>query len=200
MRRGGGSHGFPSSAERDLHTDDHDDYTLGGALHMLRSRLSTNRQHDEGFTLIELMVVVMIIAVLLAIAIPTFLGSQNKAKDRSAQSSLRNTLTAAKTIYTDGQDYTAAGPGLAAAAAPAGNLVRAEPSLAFVVPGTASTDPKTVSVATTASTFYGAAMSSSGTCYYIKDDIAAGTTYGQTSTAADCTGTKALTAAYTAAW
>ncbi|MEY2553081.1 MAG: type pilus assembly protein PilA, partial [Ilumatobacteraceae bacterium] len=42
---------------------------------------------DTGFTLIELMVVVLIIAILLAIAIPTFLGAQNKAKDRSAQSS-----------------------------------------------------------------------------------------------------------------
>ena len=71
----------------------------------LKSTLAQRRKNDEGFTLIELMVVVMIIAVLLAIAIPTFLGSQNKAKDRSAQSSLRNTLTAAKTIYTDGSDY-----------------------------------------------------------------------------------------------
>ena len=69
----------------------------------LMSTMAQRRKNDEGFTLIELMVVVMIIAVLLAIAIPTFLGSQNKAKDRAAQSSLRNRLTAAKTIYTDGR-------------------------------------------------------------------------------------------------
>jgi type IV pilus assembly protein PilA len=43
-----------------------------------------------GFTLIELMVVVLIIAILLAIAIPTLLGAQSKAKDRAAQSSVRN--------------------------------------------------------------------------------------------------------------
>jgi type IV pilus assembly protein PilA len=64
----------------------------------LRQRLTKN---DEGFTLIELMVVVLIIAILIAIAIPTFLGAQNRARDRGAQSNLRNALTAAKTIATD---------------------------------------------------------------------------------------------------
>jgi type IV pilus assembly protein PilA len=160
-------------------------------MHMLTSRLSTKRKDDEGFTLIELMVVVMIIAVLMAIAIPTFLGSQNKAKDRSAQSSVRNSLTAAKTIYTDGQDYNKAtiaavvGP----PAYPAGALAAAEPSLTYQV--AASTDPKVVSVGTTASTYGAAAKSASGTCFYIKDDIAAGTSFARSDTVA-CTGALAL--------
>src|ERR1043165_2484696 len=47
------------------------------------------------------MVVVLIIAILIAIAIPTFLGAQNRARDRAAQSDLRNAITAAKTIATD---------------------------------------------------------------------------------------------------
>ncbi len=64
----------------------------------LRKRIE---REDEGFTLIELMVVVLIIAILLAIAIPTFLGAQDRARDRGAQSDLRNSLTAAKTIATD---------------------------------------------------------------------------------------------------
>jgi prepilin-type N-terminal cleavage/methylation domain-containing protein len=66
----------------------------------------TQRREDKGFTLIELMVVVLIIAILLAIAIPTFLGAQNKAKDRSAQSSVRNALTNAKTIFADTGKYS----------------------------------------------------------------------------------------------
>ncbi len=66
----------------------------------------TQRREDKGFTLIELMVVVLIIAILLAIAIPTFLGAQNKAKDRSAQSSARNALTNAKTIFADTGKYS----------------------------------------------------------------------------------------------
>jgi type IV pilus assembly protein PilA len=60
---------------------------------------------EEGFTLIELMVVVLIIAILIAIAIPTFLGARQRAQDRAAQSDLRNGLTAEKTYYTDAQAY-----------------------------------------------------------------------------------------------
>jgi type IV pilus assembly protein PilA len=67
-------------------------------INSLRKRLSKN---EDGFTLIELMVVVLIIAILIAIAIPTFTGAQDKAKDRSAQSDLRNAATAAKTIAVD---------------------------------------------------------------------------------------------------
>jgi type IV pilus assembly protein PilA len=157
----------------------------------LMSTMRQRRKHDEGFTLIELMVVVMIIAVLLAIAIPTFLGSQNKAKDRSAQSSLRNGLTAAKSIYTDGQDYNKAT--IAAVVGPpayvAGALAAAEPALTFQV--AASTDPKTVSVATSVSSYAAASKSGSGSCFYIKDDIATGTTYAKSDTVA-CTGALAL--------
>src|SRR5882672_440428 len=61
-------------------------------------------QDETGFTLIELMVVVLIIAILIAIAIPTFLGARSRAQDKQAQSNLRNALTAAKTIYTDSED------------------------------------------------------------------------------------------------
>ena len=71
-------------------------------LHSLKSR----RDAEEGFTLIELMVVVLIIAILIAIAIPTFLGARQRAQDRAAQSDLRNALTAEKTSYTDTQKYT----------------------------------------------------------------------------------------------
>jgi type IV pilus assembly protein PilA len=60
------------------------------------------------------MVVVLIIAILIAIAIPTFLGARSRAQDRSAQSDLRNGLTAEKTSFTDAQTYTAVTATLAA--------------------------------------------------------------------------------------
>jgi type IV pilus assembly protein PilA len=69
-------------------------------LQTLKERLY-QKHEEEGFTLIELMVVVLIIAILLAIAIPTFLGARNTANARAAQSNLRNALTAEQTYYTN---------------------------------------------------------------------------------------------------
>src|SRR3954447_3451863 len=114
-------------------------------------RLAAKRsKNEQGFTLIELMVVVLIIAVLLAIAVPTFLGAQNKAKDRSAQSSLRNSLTAAKTLYADTQTYT----GVDATA-----MLAAEPSLTYNATGVASTGPKNLSITAATTTFVAASAS-----------------------------------------
>lgn len=60
---------------------------------------------ESGFTLIELMVVVLIIAILIAIAIPTFLGMRERAWDADAKSNLRNGLSAAVTYFTDNESY-----------------------------------------------------------------------------------------------
>jgi type IV pilus assembly protein PilA len=74
---------------------------------MLSSIKQRLDREDEGFTLIELMVVVLIIAILLAIAIPTFLGAKNTANARAAQSDLRNALTAEQTSWTNTQAFSA---------------------------------------------------------------------------------------------
>jgi type IV pilus assembly protein PilA len=73
---------------------------------MLSSVKQRLDRDDEGFTLIELMVVVLIIAILLAIAIPTFLGARNGANARAAESNLRNALTAEQTAFTNNQTYS----------------------------------------------------------------------------------------------
>jgi type IV pilus assembly protein PilA len=129
-------------------------------------RLDDDHRDDEGFTLIELMVVVLIIAILLAIAIPTFLGARSRAQDRAAQSNLRNALTAAKTAYTDTQSY-------AAAATPA-SLAAIEPSLSFQSASTnvtAGSNQVSVSNAgdTNQQTVLLAALSATGTCWYLMD-------------------------------
>jgi type IV pilus assembly protein PilA len=70
----------------------------------IRSRPSLD--DERGFTLIELMVVVLIIGILIAIALPTFLGARKRAADRGAQSDLRTGLAAALTYYAEYADWT----------------------------------------------------------------------------------------------
>ena len=72
---------------------------------MLTSIKQRLENEDEGFTLIELMVVLLIIAILLAIAIPTFLGARNTANARSSQENLRNALTAEQSYWTSNQTF-----------------------------------------------------------------------------------------------
>src|SRR5271168_2437954 len=56
---------------------------------------------EAGFTLIELMVVLLIIAILLAVAIPTFLGVTTSANNRAAQSNLGNAITEADSVWSN---------------------------------------------------------------------------------------------------
>lgn len=72
---------------------------------MLKSmRRGLNR--EDGFSLIELMVVVMIIAILIAIAIPSFLGFRKNAQDRAAQSDLRTVLLAENAFQLENGAFT----------------------------------------------------------------------------------------------
>ncbi len=136
----------------------------------IRSLIARRREDEQGFTLIELMVVVLIIAILIAIAIPTFLGARQRAQNRAAQSNLRNGLTAAKTVFTDKESYLA--PDLPGTIA---TLTAIEPGLTFQT--SVSTKPKQIQVDAVTGQITLNVQSASEDCYWIRDDISTGTDY-----------------------
>ena len=100
------------------------------------------------------MVVVLIIGILLAIAIPTFLGARTRSQDAVAKESLRIALTSAATLDYVDADATA--------------LAQEEGSLAFIEADQSSGGPKELSVGVfNDDVWTAAALSESGTCFFV---------------------------------
>ncbi|MEZ5278910.1 MAG: prepilin-type N-terminal cleavage/methylation domain-containing protein [Acidimicrobiales bacterium] len=132
---------------------------------------------ERGFSLVETMVVIGVIAVLVALAYGVYNSATARAQDRAVMLNLRNGLTSARVLSTEDATYTTLSPAV---------LAEAEPSLDWVAGTSPSTNPTEISVVAFAPTPGGpivgarlAAMSDAGDCYYISDDIGvAQTTYG----------------------
>jgi type IV pilus assembly protein PilA len=62
-------------------------------------------QTESGFTLPELLVVVLIIGILASIALPNFLGEQKKGQDAEAKTNARNVVTAVESCFSETESY-----------------------------------------------------------------------------------------------
>ncbi len=65
-------------------------------------------QGEDGFSLVELLVVLIVIGLLTAISIPAFIGQQNKAHDAEAKTAARTAQIAMETYFVDHRSYRGA--------------------------------------------------------------------------------------------
>jgi type IV pilus assembly protein PilA len=135
------------------------------------------RQSEEGFTLIELMIVVLIMGVLMAIAIPTFLATQVSAQDAAAKSNATNAFTAEKAYFEDNQVFTDVGTVAAGNSLDASLPWSTNPAASATVSAAAGRVSGGNFSEVSASTSTGSAIlveaeSKSGICFYIFNDEA----------------------------
>jgi type IV pilus assembly protein PilA len=150
-------------------------------------------RNEAGFSLIELMVVVLIIGILVSIVLPTYLGARQRAEDSAAKASARQGLTTGRSIFSSDGTYFAAN---------VTTLSNFDTSVTWVDDMTPSTKPTIVSFQVTpAGVFVLAVYSQSGNCFFLQDEPPTSTTYAVLPGApADCYADNAGAAVFGASW
>lgn len=137
-----------------------------------------NDKSEEGFSLIELLVALLVLGILLAVAIPTFLGTTAAADNRSAQSNLITAFSDAKTQFqNDGQTYFIGGTQNSSAFASVLNKAQLDLSFRDGALGSSASQGSSgslssisVAVSTDGNGLILAAYSVPGNCFYVVDN------------------------------
>jgi type II secretory pathway pseudopilin PulG len=135
--------------------------------------------------MVELMMVILIIAILVVIALPTLVGARGRASDRATQADIRNAFVAERAYYTDNLTYTTDPT----------TMTAIEPAIAYVDGDTPLvTDVAYLHFHAGSNEIFICSMSDSGKCWYLREadgtgarfasDPACGVTDGQTYTGA----------------
>ena len=138
-------------------------------------------RRDNGFTLVELVIAMVVLAIVASIALPSFLGSRNNSYDKEAQASIGVVLRAASALYSSQGDFSNAGSAgcgtdAGVGASLAADLQKLQPNVDVVGGSVTSTSSRVVSVDARPTfnsngeklgcqAFYATVFSSSGTCF-----------------------------------
>jgi type IV pilus assembly protein PilA len=153
-------------------------------------------EREDGFSLIEITVVILILAVLIAIGIPTFLGMRERAQDIAAKDSAVLALKIARGFSTDdSEDFSEV---------TTASLNSSEPSLTFLDGDVASTGPKQVSQMVPDAgigdeIFVAAVQSESGSCFFARLLARGGADYGEVA-GTDCRAGDNLSVLFGPSW
>jgi prepilin-type N-terminal cleavage/methylation domain-containing protein len=144
---------------------------------IMKAKLKKILRREGGFTLTELAVAMLVVGILSAIAVPSFLGARNTAFDKAAQASVDAALVAATVHYAQFGDFTDSATATCSGSTVIDDdLQKLDPNVIFQTGSAASDSEREISVnametwnasgeSLGCQAFYAAALSRSGTCW-----------------------------------